>query len=385
MAVNRTGRQSKGKKATKPLREKVEQLNELLKKRVFTTSVDYHYYFHRWHSQTEYALEQVFGKDSTQLKNFANAATFPPSKGTPSQLSQYRLRSMVKAGAELEAIISSIEEYGIPEKQEGATLAKPFIAHVDKKRIDEGRAIELLKQALSEIPHLKELHHDNQEVQLWHDRVYNTIEAGLDVYDKVNFSCSGAPSVDIRSLSDSARQKHYLENLKGHETALKSIIQKYDILGDRVPTSEVPSEAVYPSDTPYSAYKYIKTVITQASKRLVVIDPYVDGSVIELLENVQHNVEIQVLTRNMKGDFKLAGKKFKEQREKAQQGKLEVRKSGKLHDRFIVADDKFFHLGASIKDAGTKMCAMSEFEGSEIKSKLTETISGYWSEAEIVL
>jgi len=143
MAVNRTGRQSKGKKATKPLRERVEQLNELLKKRVFTTSVDYHYYFHRWHSQTEYALEQVFGKDSTQLKNFANAATFPPSKGTPSQLSQYRLRSMVKAGAELEAIISSMEEYGIPEKQEDAIPTKAFIAHEG-----ETRALTVLKEFL---------------------------------------------------------------------------------------------------------------------------------------------------------------------------------------------------------------------------------------------
>ena len=92
---------------------------------------------------------------------------------------------------------------------------------MDKKRIDERRAIELLKQALSEIPHLKELHHDNQEVKLWHDRVYDIIKAGLDAYDMVNFSCSGAPSVDVRSLSDSARQKHYLEDLEGHETALK--------------------------------------------------------------------------------------------------------------------------------------------------------------------
>jgi uncharacterized protein (TIGR02391 family) len=61
--------------------------------------------------------------------------------------------------------------------------------------------------------------------------VYDIINAGLDAYDKVNFSFSGAPSVDVRSLSDSARQKHYLEDLEGRETALKSIIQKYEILG----------------------------------------------------------------------------------------------------------------------------------------------------------
>jgi hypothetical protein len=383
--MNKMANQNKTKKPISLLEQKRKDLVQLLTKGVFNRSDHFHYYFVKWRSETEDALLRIFGEDSRELKKFELAAQLAPVRGSSIILSEHRRKTMLRAAAELEAILSSIKEYGIPEKQEGAIPPKAFIAHVDKKRIDEGRAIELLKQALSEIPHLKKLHHDNQEVKLWHDRVYDIINAGLDVYDKVNFSCSGAPSVDVRPLSDSGRQKHYLEDLEGRETALKSIVQKYEILGETVPTSKVPSEAVYPSDTPYSAYKHIKAVITQATKRLVVIDPYVDGSVIELLENVQHNVDIQVLTRNMKGDFKLAGQKFKEQREKAQQGKLEVRKSGKLHDRFIVADDKFFHLGASIKDAGTKMCAMSELEGSDIKSKLTETTSGYWAEAEIVL
>ena len=256
---------------------------------------------------------------------------------------------------------------------------------MDRKRIDERRAIELLKQALNEITHLKELHHDNQEVKLWHDKVYDIIKAGLDVYDKVHFSVSGAPSLDVRSLSDSARQKHYLEDLEGRETALKSIVQKYEILGETVSRPEVSREAIYPGGTPYDAYKDIRDELTAATRKLIIVDPYVDSTLFNMLENVQPGVEIQVLTRKMQGDFQLAGQKFKEQREKAQQGTLEVRKSGKLHDRFVFADDKFFHLGASIKDAGTKMCAMSEFEGSDTKSKLSETISGYWAEAEIVL
>jgi len=150
-------------------------------------------------------------------------------------------------------------------------------------------------------------------------------------------------------------------------------------------SEQIPLEVIYPSGTPYNAYKDIKDKLTAATRKLIIVDPYVDSTLFNMLENVQPGVEIQVLTGKMQGDFQLAGQKFKEQREKAQQGTLEVRKSGKLHDRFVFADDKFFHIGASIKDAGTKMCAMSEFEGSDIKSKLSETISGYWAEAEIVL
>jgi len=169
------------------------------------------------------------------------------------------------------------------------------------------------------------------------------------------------------------------------DTAIAAINTTIGSLEKVLESEQVPLEAIYPGGTPYDAYKDIRDELTAATRKLIIVDPYVDSTLFNMLENVQPGVEIQVLTRKMQGDFQLAGQKFKEQREKAQQGTLEVRKSGKLHDRFIVADDKFFHLGASIKDAGTKMCAMSEFEGSDIKSKLTETISGYWSEAEIVL
>jgi len=132
MAVNRTRRQSNGEKATSFLRQKLEELKELLNKGVFRSSVNYHYSFHKWCSETEYALSQVFGEDSKQLKRFVNASELPYLKGTAYQLSQHRLKSMVRASAELEAILSSIEEYGIPEKQEGTMLPKAFIAHGGK-------------------------------------------------------------------------------------------------------------------------------------------------------------------------------------------------------------------------------------------------------------
>ena len=257
---------------------------------------------------------------------------------------------------------------------------------MDRKRIDERRAIELLKHALNEITHLKELHHGNQEVKLWHDKVYDIVKAGLDVYDKVHFSVSGAPSLDVRSLSDSARQKHYLEDLEGRETALKSIVQKYEILGETVSRPEVSREAIYPSGTPYDAYKHIKEIITRADNRLIVVDPYMDDTVIELLENVHPDVEIQVLTRNMQGDFQLVAQKFKQQREKAGHGSLEVRNDkGGFHDRFIVADDKFFHVGASIKDAGTKVFAVNAIEDSRNKTVLMEIINKSWDAAGKVL
>ena len=173
--------------------------------------------------------------------------------------------------------------------------------------------------------------------------------------------------------------------LVGLEKAIMLVHVAMGKLKTQLDSEEPAEEAVYRSGKPYDAYKHIKGIIASTARELTIIDPYVDGTLFTLLENVQSSVQIQILTQSMQGDFKLAGQKFKDQREKALQGKLEVRKSGKFHDRFIVVDDRFFHLGASIKDAGNKMCAMNEFEGADIKATLRETISTYWDEAEVVL
>jgi uncharacterized protein (TIGR02391 family) len=104
---------------------------------------------------------------------------------------------------------------------------------MDKKRIDEKRAIELLKQALSEIPHLKELRYDNQGFILWFDKVRDIIQAGLDENDQQRFPSSRKVTIttsgDLPSDDDS--QRYYLIMLNQCETALQSIIQKYEMVG----------------------------------------------------------------------------------------------------------------------------------------------------------
>lgn len=142
---------------------------------------------------------------------------------------------------------------------------------------------------------------------------------------------------------------------------------------------------IFPSGKPYDAYEAIRNIVTTATKNILIVDPWVDGTLFSLLSTVQPNVKIQILTENMKGDFELAGQKFKEQYEKAQRGTLDVRKSDKFHDRFIIADGRIFHIGASLKDAGNKTFALSEFDGSEVKSKISKIISGHWNRAKTVL
>lgn len=111
------------------LRQKLAELNELLARKVFHSSEGYHYNFRIWYAETEYILNQIFGEDSRELKRFAGAVKLPSVRGTPAELSQYRRKPMVRAGAELKAILSSMEEHGVSEKREGAILPTTFITH----------------------------------------------------------------------------------------------------------------------------------------------------------------------------------------------------------------------------------------------------------------
>ena len=150
-------------------------------------------------------------------------------------------------------------------------------------------------------------------------------------------------------------------------------------------SEQLPPEAVFSNGKQYDAYEAIKDRITTATEKLIIVDSWVNSDLFTLLGNVQPNVQIQVLTTNMLGDFELAGEKFKKQHEQAQKGTLAVRKSSRFHDRFLIVDDKTFHLGTSIKDAGNKLFVMTEIEDPDIKKKLSETISSYWDEAQNVL
>jgi len=97
--------------------------------------------------------------------------------------------------------------------------------------MDESKAIELLRQGLTEIPSPKELHYDNQKFKLWCNRVETIIKNGLDDDDYNTFSSvQDEYFLDDIVPKDLKQSVHYSKKLKDYETALKLIIQKYELL-----------------------------------------------------------------------------------------------------------------------------------------------------------
>lgn len=338
-------------------------------------------------------LKLGFGADSDEYKRFAESVKPEKHVGTLFELQRWYNQKLTKRAA---ALLSILEKYKLVKEDvvhSKAESPKAAITRGGKKT----KEIKQLKQFLREIEKFRQLQiaagdsrQDSELEKLRTKLVRKSAQireiicppSGRLVFTQFNEDFDAFDTAFTKPIYPwgIATQWHAAVNL---------LIQKInETIGKlrTVSTSEVLREAVYPSDTPYSAYKDIRDIISLAVKRLIIIDPYVDANVITLLENVQPGVEIQVLTRNMQGDFQLAAQKFKEQWEKAGQGKIEVRKDrGAFHDRFIVADNNFFHIGASIKDAGAKVFAINELEDPRTKSMLTEIICKSWDTAERVL
>lgn len=108
----------------------------------------------------------------------------------------------------------------------------------------------------------------------------------------------------------------------------------------------------------YDAYSLIIDIIKKAKSKILIIDNYIDDTILEILSKKNKDVEVVILTSNNCNITKLDISKFNKQ-----YPILKIAKSNKFHDRFIVIDNnELYHIGASLKDLGKKCFAISKME-----------------------
>lgn len=118
----------------------------------------------------------------------------------------------------------------------------------------------------------------------------------------------------------------------------------------------------------YDAYSLVINIIKKAKEKILIIDNYIDDSILQMLVKKNKNVKVTILTSEKSNISKLDIQKFNKE-----YPILEIAKSNKFHDRFIVIDNKeVYHVGASLKDLGKKSFAISKIEDTEYIDKLLE-------------
>jgi len=161
---------------------------------------------------------------------------------------------------------------------------------------------------------------------------------------------------------------HNIEKkLHQHDKTLFEYKQKFDLL---INTHLPPKQGIFFDGQIFDAYLFVTDIIKSATKSIVLIDNYVDESVLLLLSKRNTNVEATIYTANVSAQLKLDLKKFN-----AQYLEVQVKTFTKSHDRFLIIDNTtVYHIGASLKDLGKKWFAFSkiELDASEILGKLNE-------------
>lgn len=139
-------------------------------------------------------------------------------------------------------------------------------------------------------------------------------------------------------------------------------------------------EMFFPRGSEHDAYREIRAILQRAKGAITIIDPYVDGTLFQLLSTHSGStITVHILGFKLPSDFGLEAKKFLTQYPHFQ---IEVKKTKEFHDRFIILDDSdCFHIGASIKDAGGKAFMISQVEDSGNRDALLKQHYQAWAVA----
>lgn len=145
--------------------------------------------------------------------------------------------------------------------------------------------------------------------------------------------------------------------------------KKFDQIFDALASKEnPPKQKIFFNGQMFDAYNFVSSLIRQAKKKIVLIDNFIDETVLTLLNKRRRNVGITVYCRKITPQIKLDLEKFN-----SQYPKIEIKEFKLSHDRFLIIDGRdIYHFGASIKDLGKKWFAFSKFdnEALEILGKL---------------
>ncbi len=106
----------------------------------------------------------------------------------------------------------------------------------------------------------------------------------------------------------------------------------------------------------YDAYVFVSDLIKSAKKSIVIVDNYIDDTVLTLLSK-NSIVKTTIYTKTITKQLKLDSEKYN-----AQYKNLELKKFNLSHDRFLIIDNEIYHMGASLKDLGKKWFAFSKFD-----------------------
>lgn len=156
-----------------------------------------------------------------------------------------------------------------------------------------------------------------------------------------------------RFIATNAQLFQRLETIEYHQLEMKQhqevTDRRIDEVFKRLDAGIPPMQGIFYDGQVFDAYRFVSDLIRKAKQSIVLIDNYVDDTVLALLDKRIKGVSATIYTHHVSNQFQLDV-----DRHNSQYPHIEIKQFNKAHDRFLLIDDEMYHIGASIKDLGKK-------------------------------
>lgn len=193
-------------------------------------------------------------------------------------------------------------------------------------------------------------------------KIYQVDHYNLDVIISVGYRVKSFRGTQFRIWANKVIKDHLLNGYSINRR-LNTVENNIDILNEkvssidlRIKTKDLPTQGIFFDGQIFDAYNFISDLIKKAERSIILIDNYIDDSVLTHFTKRKDNVELIIYTKNIGKQLQLDIEKYN-----GQYSKLKIKEFNKSHDRFMIIDDKdLYQIGASLKDLGKKWFAFTK-------------------------
>ena len=201
-------------------------------------------------------------------------------------------------------------------------------------------------------------------------KIYKTKFYNLDAILSVGYRVNSKNATLFRQWATHVLREYLLkgysvnERFERLESRVTKTEEKIDFF---VRTSLPPVEGIFFNGQIFDAYVFVSDLIKSAKQRIVLIDNYIDESVLMLMEKREQGVAAEIYTSKISPQLQTDINRHNQQ-----YAPVKVSTFSKSHDRFLIIDDKVYLIGASIKDLGKRWFAFTELESVTAADLLSE-------------
>ena len=186
----------------------------------------------------------------------------------------------------------------------------------------------------------------------------------LDVIISVGYRVKSKQGTQFRIWATHVLREYLLkgyalnQRMDRVENNVDELSKKVDIISLQIESKQLPNQGVFFEGQVFDAYSFVADLVRTAKSSIVLIDNYVDDTVLTLLSKREKDVKVNIYTAVISKQLRLDLQKHNQQ-----YPKINVDLFKQSHDRFLIIDGKeLYHIGASLKDLGKKWFAFSRMD-----------------------